>query len=45
MDKDYYPEMDSYPELDPEGVTTFQELLGILRWAVELGWVDILTEI
>ena len=45
MTSNYYPELDESPELDPDGVTTFQELIGILRWAVEIGRVDILTEI
>ena len=41
----YYPETDSSPELDLEDTTLFQELIGILRWAVEIGRVDILTEL
>ena len=42
----YYPEMDTSPELDPNGITTYQqELIGILRWSVEIGRVDILTEL
>ena len=45
MAQGYYPETDNSPELDEQGVTTFQELIGILRWAIEIGRVDILTEI
>ena len=45
MTSDYYPEMDHSPELDSDGTTLFQELIGILRWAVEIGRVDILTEL
>ena len=45
MSAGYYPETDSSPELDTDGVTLFQELIGILRWAVEIGRVDILTEL
>ena len=45
MTQSYAPEMDTSPELSPEDVTVFQELIGILRWAVELGRVDILTEL
>ncbi len=45
MASNYYPEMDSSPELDSPGITTFQGLIGILRWAVEIGRVDMLTEI
>ena len=41
----YQPQIDSYPYLDQDGITTFQELIGIIRWAVEIKKVDILTEI
>ena len=41
----YQPEIDSSLELDQDGITTFQELMVILRWAVEIGRFDILTEI
>ena len=43
MAQGYYPKIDSSPKLDSEGVTTFQELIGILRWAVEVGQVDFIT--
>ena len=39
------PEADSSPELSADDTTLFQELIGILRWAVEIGRVDILTEL
>ena len=45
MTSNYSPELDGTPELDSDGVTRFQELIGILRWAIELGRVDILTEV
>lgn len=45
MTHNYRPEMDDSEELDSDGITTFQELIGILRWGVEIGRVDILTEI
>jgi hypothetical protein len=32
-------------ELDDNGFTCFQELIGILRWAKEIGRVDILFEV
>ena len=38
----YRPELDTSPELKTEGLQRYQELIGILRWAVELGQVDIL---
>ena len=40
----YRPELDTSPELKTEGLQRYQELIGILRWAVELGRVDILLE-
>jgi Reverse transcriptase (RNA-dependent DNA polymerase) len=41
---DYRPELETSPELKADGVQYYQELIGILRWAVELGRVDILLE-
>ena len=41
----YKPELDVTKELDADKVQRFQELIGILRWAIELGRVDILTEV
>ena len=41
----YRPEQDTSPELKADGMTYFQELIGVLRWAVELGRVDILLEV
>ena len=40
----YHPEIDITPELKADGLQQYQELIGILRWAVELGRVDILME-
>ena len=40
----YRPELDTSPELMTEGLQRYQELISILRWAVELGRVDILLE-
>ena len=40
----YCPELDVTPELKADGLQQYQELIGILRWAVELGRVDILME-
>ena len=33
----YRPEMDVTSTLDEDGTTKFQQLIGILRWAIELG--------
>ena len=45
MSSGYYPETDLSTELDQEGTNLFQELIGILCWTVEIGRVDILTEL
>ena len=41
----YRPEIDVSEELDDENIQRFQELIGVLRWAVELGRIDIMTEV
>jgi len=45
MSTGYEPELDGSPELNDADHTYYQELIGILRWATELGRVDILMEI
>ena len=40
----YAPWLKETPELKADGVQRFQELIGQLRWAVEIGRVDILLE-
>lgn len=45
MSGNYLPELDGSPELGSADITLFQELIGILRWATELGRVDILFEV
>ena len=43
MLKYYHPGMDASNELeDPD---MYQQLIVILRWACELGWIDTLTEV
>ena len=44
IDSTFIPELNSLLELDKEKITYYQELIGILRWATEIGRVDILTE-
>jgi hypothetical protein len=44
MTSGYRPELDSTPELKPELASYYQSLIGVLRWAVELGRVDIIVE-
>ena len=43
----YYKMMLIYVDdvLDEEGMNRFQQLIGILRWPIELGRIDILTEV
>ena len=40
----YRPETDVSPELDAENASYFQSLIGVLRWIVELGRIDITME-
>lgn len=41
----YRPEVDVSRELGPEDASYYQSLIGILRWIVELGRVDICLEV
>jgi hypothetical protein len=41
----YRPELDVTPELSPQEAAYHQSLIGILRWIVELGRVDICLEV
>jgi hypothetical protein len=41
----YRPEMDISEELNAKGANRFQEMIGILRWSVELGRIDIATPV
>ena len=41
----YSPDLDSSDYLEGEELTYFQELIGILRWAIEIGRVDIFHEV
>jgi hypothetical protein len=41
----YKPELDESPELDPTRANFYQSHIGILRWCVELGRIDIITEL
>jgi hypothetical protein len=43
--RDYVSELDTTEELGPEDGNYFQSLIGILRWMVELGRIDIITEV
>eukprot|EP00804_Cyclotella_cryptica_P015125 CCRYP_000688-RA/>CCRYP_000688-RA protein AED:0.22 eAED:0.24 QI:0/0/0/0.8/1/1/5/0/1053 len=41
----YSPELDDSPELDPSLSSYYQSQIGILRWMVELGRIDMMTEV
>jgi hypothetical protein len=41
----YKPELDESTELDPTRENFYQSQIGILRWCVELGRIDITTEV
>jgi hypothetical protein len=41
----YKPELDEIPELDPIRANLYQSQIGILHWCVELGYIDIITEV
>ena len=45
MKTDYRPELDLSKELGDNLANRFQQMIGILRWALELGRVDIITEV
>jgi len=45
MTSDYAPELDGSPELNADDTQYYQELIGILRWATEIGRVDIVVEV
>ena len=45
INSSYRPELDQSRELDTDEITFYQELIGILRWTVELGRCDILLEV
>ena len=41
----YQPELDATRECDDEHASRFRQVIGILRWAIELGRIDILIEV
>ena len=45
MTSDFIPELDGTPELSESETTLYQEYIGMLRWATELGRVDIALEV
>ena len=45
MKGNYHPEIDISDELGDELATQYQQMIGILRWSIELGRIDIITEV
>ena len=45
MPKTYHPELDVSPLLEGDLCSRYHQLIGMLRWAVELGRIDILLEV
>ncbi len=45
MQANYGPELNTSAELKLDGIRYYQELIGVLRWAIELGRIDIAMEI
>lgn len=41
----YEPELDTSAPLDPDASSYYQSLIGVLRWMVEIGRIDIATEV
>ena len=42
---DYEPKLDTTPTLNSELSSWYASLIGMLRWMVEIGRVDIITEV
>jgi hypothetical protein len=45
MTTGYRPELDVTELLDPQTANYYQSLIGVLRWTVEIGRIDITTEV
>ena len=41
----YEPELDDSTPLDPDAASYFQTIIGVMRWMVEIGRIDIATEV
>jgi len=41
----YEPELDTTPELEPDLALFYMSQIGVLRWVVEIGRIDIATEV
>ena len=45
MSSGYTPEIDATTELESDGINTYQGIIGELRWAIDIGIVDIGHEV
>ena len=45
LSSSYRPELDATPELDDRRANYYQGLIGVLRWIVELGRIDIMVAV
>ena len=45
LEKGDHPELDLSPELDEDGIKTYQSLIGQLQWLVTLGRFDVATAV
>jgi hypothetical protein len=45
MQASYRPEPDTSAEFKLEGMRNNQELIGVFRWAIKIGWIDIAIEV
>ena len=41
----YDPELDTSPELHPDAASYCLTMIGILRWMIELGIIDMITKV
>ena len=45
LGREYWSMVDTSDECDEKGASRYSQLIGVLRWAVELGRIDIYTEV
>ena len=41
----YDPELDTSQELDPDAASNYLTIIGILRWMIELGRINVITKV
>ena len=44
ISRNYAPCLEDSPELMEDGVQGYQELIGLLRWAIEIGGIEIMLD-